>query len=156
MPTPRTAARLPLLALALLAAGCSGGPFDASGAEAELRAARARWEAGGAADYAYTVRRTCFCGPDVVEPVRVEVRGGRTVSVSAVEGRTPAPGAFDRLDTVEEMFASVQDAIDADPYLLDARYDPARGHPVSVAVDYERRAVDDEGGFAVSDFVVLR
>lgn len=155
MPTPRTIARLPLLALALLAAACSGGPFDASGARAELRAARARWEAGGAADYAYTVRRVCFCGPEVVGPVRVEVRGGRTVSVSPLEGRTPAPGAFDRLDTVEEMFASVQDAIDADPYLLDARYDPARGHPVSVAVDYDRRAVDEEGGFAVTDFVVL-
>ena len=156
MPRLRSAAKLPLLALALLAGACDGGPFGPSGAEAELRAARARWERQGAADYAYTVRRTCFCGPDVAGPVRVEVRGGRTVSVSPFEGRPLFPGAFDRLDTVEEMFASVQDAIDAGPYLLDARYDPARGYPVSVAVDYERNAVDDEGGFVVSDFVLLR
>lgn len=153
----RSIARLLPLALAALALqGCTGGPFDASGARAELRAGRALWQREGAADYAYTIRRVCFCGPEVAGPVRVEVRGGQTVKVETFSGRTLAAGAFDRLDTVEELFATVGEAIDRDPDRIMAGYDPARGHPVSLFVDYDRRAVDEENGFEVSDFVVLR
>lgn len=156
MPTPRTAARLPLLALALLAAACSGGPFDASGARAELGTNRARWQQDRPADYAYTIRRICFCGAEVAGPVRVEVRGGRNVSINTFGGQTLSMGAFDELDTVEDLFAAVEDAIDAGPYRLEATYDAARGHPVTLFVDYERRSVDEENGFEVTDFVLLR
>lgn len=151
----RPTARLPLLALALLAGACSGGPFDASGARAELRAARAVWQREGAADYAYTVGRACYCGHEVAGPVRVEVRGGRTVSVQPLGGMSVRQGAFDGLDTVEELFAAVEDAIEADPYRLAASYDPGRGHPLTLAVDYDRRAADEEGGFIVGDFTAL-
>ena len=155
MPHPRPTAKLPLLALALLAGACTGGPFGASGARAELQAARALWERQGAADYAYTVRRVCYCAPDVAGPVRVEVRGGRTVSVAPVAGQSLRAGTFDALDTVEELFGAVEDAIGADPHQLAASYDSARGHPLALAVDYDRRAVDEEGGFQVTDFGVL-
>jgi hypothetical protein len=153
----RSIARLLPLALAALALqACTGGPFDASGARAELRAGRALWQREGVADYAYTIRRVCFCGPEVAGPVRVEVRGGQTVRVETSSGRTIAPGAFDQLDTVEELFATIAEAIERDPHRIMAGYDPARGHPVSLFVDYDRRTVDEENGFEVSDFVVLR
>ena len=155
MPHSRTIARLPLLALALAAGACTGGPFDASGARAELRAARAVWQRERPADYAYTVGRVCFCGQEVAGPVRVEVRGGQTVSVQTLGGQSLRPGAFDDLDTVEELFRVVEDAIEADPYQLSAGYDTERGHPLSLAVDYDRRVVDEEGGFVVSDFTAL-
>lgn len=157
MPRIRSITRLlPLAVAALALQACTGGPFDPSGARAELRAGRALWEREGLADYAYTIRRTCFCGPAVSGPVRVEVRGGRTVSVSTLGGQSVAPGAFDRLDTVEELFEAVEDAIRAEPYQLASAYDPARGHPVALAVDYDRYAVDEENGFQVTDFVALR
>lgn len=157
MPRIRSIARLLPLALAAAALqACAGGPLDASGARAELRAGRELWQRQAIADYAYTVRRTCFCGQEVTGPVRVEVRGGRTVSVAPFGGQALAAGAFDRLDTVEELFEAVDDAIDRRPHQLTAGYDPARGHPVSLAVDYDRRSVDEENGFEVSDFTVLR
>jgi hypothetical protein len=155
MPHPRTIAGLPLLALVLLAGACTGGPFDASGARAELRAARAAWQRERPADYAYTVGRVCYCGQEVAGPVRVEVRGGRTVSVQTLAGQSLRPGAFDGLDTVEELFDAVGEAIEADPYHLAATYDPERGHPLTLAVDYDRWTVDEEGGFVVSDFTSL-
>ena len=151
-----TAKLLPLALAALARQACAGGPFDASGARAELRAGRALWEREGPADYGYTIRRTCFCGPAASGPVRVEVRGGRTVSVSTLGGQSVARGDFDRLDTVEELFEAVEDAIEADPYQLTSAYDPARGHPVALAVDYDRYTVDEENGFQVTDFVALR
>lgn len=156
MSHPRTIAGLPLLALALLAGACTGGPFDASGARAELRAARAVWQRERPADYAYTVGRVCFCGQDVAGPVRVEVRGGRTVSVQPLGGQSLRQGAFDDLDTVEELFRAVEDAIEADPYQLAAGYDSERGHPLTLSVDYDQRVADEEGGFVVTDFVALR
>ena len=156
MPQIRSITKLLPLAVALLAGACSGSPFDASGAEADLQAGRSRWRQQGTPDYAYTIRRVCFCGPEVAGPVRVEVRGGHTVKVETFGGRTLAMGAFDRLDTVEELFAAVEDAIERDPHQLTAAYDPTRGHPVALAVDYDRYAVDEETGFQVTDFVALR
>jgi hypothetical protein len=155
MPHPRTIAGLPLLALALVAGACTGGPFDASGARGELRAARAVWQRERPADYAYTVGRVCFCGQEVAGPVRVEVRGGQTVSVQPLGGQSLRQGAFDDLDTVEELFRAVEDAIEADPYQLSAGYDTERGHPLILSVDYDQRVVDEEGGFVVSDFTAL-
>lgn len=153
----RPTARLLQLALAAVALqGCTGGPFGASGARAELLGGRALWQREGAADYAYTVRRVCFCGPEVAGPVRVEVRGGHTVSVATPGGQSLAMGAFDRLDTVEELFATVEEAIERDPHHLMAGYDPARGHPVSLYVDYDGRTVDEENGFEVTGFTVLQ
>ncbi len=151
MSNPRTIAGLPLLALALLAGACSDGPFDASGARDELRAARSVWQRERPADYAYTVARVCYCGHEVAGPVRVEVRGGQT----PLGGQGLREGAFDGLDTVEELFAAVEAAIEADPYQLSAGYDSERGHPLVLAVDYDRQAVDEEGGFVVSDFTAL-
>lgn len=46
--------------------------------------------------------------------------------------------------------------IDADPDRLAAAYDAARGHPLTLAVDYDLRAVDEENGFTVTDFTALR
>ncbi len=57
---------------------------------------------------------------------------------------------------MEELFDAVGDAIGRDPYRLSAGYDPARGHPVSLFVDYERYTADEENGFEVTDFAVLR
>jgi hypothetical protein len=76
--------------------------------------------------------------------------------VRTLGGQSVAGGGFDRLDTVEELFEAVEAAIRAEPYQIASAYDPARGHPVALAVDYDRYAVDEENGFQVTDFVALR
>ncbi|HEV2147955.1 MAG TPA: DUF6174 domain-containing protein [Longimicrobiaceae bacterium] len=151
--------RLPLLALVILALqACSGGPFDPGQGRAELRAARARWERQGISDYRYTIIKACGeCMPESVAPARVEVRGGRTVSVEALfDARPIRREFFDAYDTVEDLFAVIEATLAENPYRFHASYDRRRGHPLSYSVDYDRQMVDDEGGFTVADFEIIQ
>lgn len=151
------AARRPLLALVPLALlSCALDPLGSQGA-GELRAARALWERQELRDYRYTITRSCECLPEMSGPAVVEVRDGRTVSVTAAQpGRTVFPESFERLDTVEELFATVREAAEGRPAELRVDYDPRRGHPVSFFVDPDRDVGDDEHGFTVRDFELLR
>jgi hypothetical protein len=153
----RSTRRLRLLAVLALALGlhaCSLLPFESGETTRErLREARALWERQGIRSYRYTVAMTCFCPPERVGPVVVEVRDGATVSVtSANQGRTVAPGAFAGLDTVEELFAFIEQGLGKKPDETRTEYHPELGYPTAVRFDYERNAIDEENGILVSAF----
>lgn len=143
-----------VLALVLALQGCLLDVFaPSSNQEENLRTARELWRSQGISDYRYNLLRRCFCGPEVAGPVHVEVRGGQAVSVAPVQSsQTVQVDQFASLDTVEELFAAIEEIMDRDPYLLTVRYDPARGYPTYVFADYERNAVDEENGFQVGNF----
>ncbi|HEX7242157.1 MAG TPA: DUF6174 domain-containing protein [Longimicrobiaceae bacterium] len=125
--------------------------------EQELRASREQWEGAGVADYRYTVRRTCVCERDVAGPVLVEVREGRTVSVTPVErGVELRREAFDSLDNFRELFSYVEVALNGEHEVLAAEYDSRWGYPVSLYVDPRRGEIEDERGFVVEWFEPLR
>lgn len=153
------AGRVALLVLlpALAALGGCSDPSAPEGSEDSfLRHNQALWTRAAIRDYRYTVRNVCNCGPETVGPVRVEVRDGATVSVTAVEsGRAIVPGAFDGLDTVEDLFATIRAALDERPDMVAVRYDTTRGFPDAFLVDPAWNAADDERGFAVGDFEPL-
>jgi hypothetical protein len=160
MSQPRPRALRALLALApivLALQGCSMDLFGPSSPADDLRAARRLWERQGIASYRYTFYRSCGeCLPEAAAPARVEVRDGRTVSVVAAGGRPIRPEFFDGVDTVEEIFAGLEEVIARGPYRFSARYDERRGYAVSHSVDLDRKYVDDEGGFTVADFEVIQ
>lgn len=149
-------ARWALLALALQACGLN--PSGPAAHRDDLRAARATWARQGITSYRYTIVNACAeCAQEFVGPARVEVRDGRTVSVTAQNPARPIrPEYFGEYDTIEELFTTVERVIDQNPYRFSARYDTQRGHPASYSVDYDRRMVDDEGGFTIADFEVVR
>jgi Family of unknown function (DUF6174) len=146
-----------VLAVSLGAASCDN-PFSSGRLENEreaLLASMSRWENRGVGDYTFVVRRSCFCGDDTTRPVRVEVRDGAVVSRTYADTGAPAPAdRFEPFDTVEDLFALVGEAIENEAYEVDAVYDAVLGYPVDVAIDYARDAVDDEGGFVLTSFVV--
>lgn len=149
---------LALVPLALAPAACGLAPFGPSGPAEELRAARAEWERQGIASYRYSISRTCGeCVPGADAPARVEVRDGRTVSVTAlVPSRPIRPELFESFDTVEELFATVEEVIAGGPFRFSASYDSRLGYPVSYSADLDREHVDDERGFVVREFEVIR
>lgn len=149
--------RLPVLAVTaaipLLTAACCCGPFDSgSDDRRELAEARSRWVRAAVDDYAFTVTPMCFC-PDIA-PIRVQVRDGAVVSrVYAGTGETVPADRWTRLDTAEELFAIVDDALDRGAFELRAEYHDQVGIPTGVWIDYERDTADEEFGFTVTDFV---
>lgn len=135
--------------LALLAA-CSGNPTGIERANMQLDAARALWDARGTDDYEMTVRLTgaWFGGAAVIR-----VRDGVPVSVQPTgPGDGTSPEVFASYDTVEELFAIVERAVEQNAYRLDAEYHARLGLPVDVYVDMEQNVVDEEHGFIVEAF----
>ncbi len=119
--------------------------------QAALDAAREQWADQALTRYRYTARWTCFCTPDFVAEVAVEVREGVVQSVSFTDpqqmGAVPSP---ERFRTMEGMFRYVQDAIYDDVANMNASYDPQRGFPSSVYIDPNAMMADEEYGFAIN------
>jgi hypothetical protein len=63
--------------------------------------------------------------------------------------------AFQRYDTVEELFGVLEQAFDNGADKVDATYDATLGVPIDVDIDPMRDAIDEEHGFVVEGFTVL-
>lgn len=138
----------PVLLLATLA-GCELGDDD-SFQRQKLGEARTLWDRKDVASYSYILELECFCAPaSELEPVLVTVRNGTVESLQYWDedpaDRTPASAAtFGPYDTVEELFALVEDAIDRDADLLQVGYDPEYGFPEVINVDYQSGGSDQK------------
>lgn len=125
--------------------------FFGNTAADELAAARGLWLEADLTRYSFTFQRFCFCPPEIIAPVLIEVRNGRVDSVSrpGAESHLPPPSITDYL-TVEGLFGLVQGAIERDSDVIEVDYHPEFGYPVSALFDYEQGASDDELKFEVS------
>ncbi len=112
----------------------------AASPQARLDSAKHRWQRLDARNYTYYVTPTC--GRCETTTGKIKVRDGKPV------GTPPALRAY---DTVPELFARIQRAIDSHPYRVDVTYD-TRGVPTMLAVDPERSMVDDVRGYTVERF----
>lgn len=142
-----------MLAPALLLvslAGCEG--LISGGDEAQrqqYRVAVDRWEQANIASYSYVVELFCACAPAAdLRPVRVTVQNGAVVSRTYVSDnpaqRTPAPEAvFGPYDTVEELFAAVNNSIGQDADVLNVVYHPEYGLPTLLQFDPDSSDPDD-------------
>lgn len=140
------------LALLFLLTGCASsptGPGDAR--QAELDAARARWEAAGLVNYDYHYRFVCgVCLPAMGHERLVQVRNGVVTVVRDLVADTlvtfDLPGY-----AIPRQFDRIQGYIDARAAMLEVEYHAVLGSPVSVAVDPIDGALDDEHGFHIRD-----
>jgi hypothetical protein len=137
--------------LALAAAGCEGitDPDNLDAERDRLEQARRQWRGEGLQDYQYTFRRSCFCAPGSTEPMRITVRANAILSVERIsDGARQDPALF---DTIEGLFALLEEAIDGEAAQFRAEYDGARGFPTSAYIDRDERIADEELGFTASD-----
>ncbi len=119
----------------------------------ELDENRIRWNELGIADYDYRFERVCFCTPDFVRPGIISVRAGAIAWVLDPDDASPLDSGL--YLTLDELFDEIQDAIDdwADDLLVS--YEPTRGYPRSIEIDYFFGLADDEIGYRVSDFAPI-
>ncbi|HEX6041953.1 DUF6174 domain-containing protein [Longimicrobium sp.] len=150
---------MPALLMGALA-GCDGvlgGDGDEVQRE-EYRRATGRWEAANLSSYSYVLTLVCSCAPaSELRAVRVTVRDGAVVSrvyeSNDPSQRTPASAVtFGPYDTVEELFAVVQNSIGRDADLLNVAYDPTYGVPLLLQWDPDSSDADDNLVFQVAGF----
>lgn len=138
--------------LAPLACGELGPEIELLG---ELGSRRATWAAKRPYAYVYTLRRSCFCGPESLGPVRVSVEGDVVVERTYADTAEPVPAHLaDLFPTVEGLFALVDHALASGAHEVAVEYEPALGFPQEVWIDYRERIADDELGLSVTSFPV--
>ncbi len=141
-----------IVCLGLALAGCT----DVLGPEDDpLTAARARWSAADADAYVFEFRRSCFCVPDFIRQVRIEVLAGTVNSAVYLDTGDAVPPPLDSVPTIEDLFDEIRAAIDGNAFSVVADYDDNLGYPRSVAIDFIENAIDDEMAFDVSSFQLL-
>ena len=140
---------IPLTA-ALLLAACGG---DSTTAPANhLGEQRALWASQGLADYTFDAVRICYC--QFVADVRVTVKDGVITGVTELASEVARdPETF---RTIDGLFDLVQDAYDRDAHEVQVEFDPSRGYPTRIWIDYVQMIADEEMGFTLlSDVTAL-
>ena len=130
-----------------------GDPKMLREAQAELDRNRAIWEASRAADYSYVLTPICFCPQDLLDPVRISVLGGVVASVVYTEsGDAPDHDGYGRYVTIDDLFDTIQEAIDRRAAQITVTYDPEVGYPTDTRLDYDARMADEEYRFTASGY----
>ncbi len=146
-----------LAVLLLVLQGCvTAAPNNDKVAHApeSLEAARQLWQEKGVANYTVTAQMSCYCSPDLVQPIRLEVRQGDVVAATGLEQplQNLTSGGKQRL-TVEGLFRFIEQAAAKENHQLEVSYDPEFGFPASVNYGGHPRIADDERKFRLTNFV---
>jgi hypothetical protein len=133
-------------ALLLVTLACAA--LGAAAQSADLKAARNAWRAAKLVDYEYGYRKYCACHPDSPPETVVTVRGGEVAGVrhrpvgSANEVPAKA-GSLQYYWTIDELFELIESAQRRGAHVR-ATYDPQRGFPTEIHIDYDENAIGDE------------
>ena len=111
----------------------------------QLRTNQRLWNQQNISNYRYTLGRSCFCTPEARGSVIIEVRNGRTTSVTSVATGQPVnPEFFQKYDTVPRLFDLIRDAIKRKADNLDVKYNSTLGYPTQINIDYSFQIADEE------------
>jgi hypothetical protein len=149
-------ATLALMTVAVSSCDVLGVTIGGDGHRRRLELQEARWASQNISAYRLMYQRDCFCGSLFTAPVVVEVRGGNIATAQYAESDEPIPLDMQQhLPTVESLFAIIRDAIDRDSDMIDVTYDPVRGYPRKIAIDYRFNTADDEVTHRVSSLEIF-
>jgi hypothetical protein len=113
----------------------------------------AQWQEPTA--YSFTVESRCGEG-NLLGRFDVQVEDGDVVSVEPLDETASAAIAYvepEEVPTLAEMLDRVAEARLEGASEVSLSTDPADGHPVSVAIDWQAIAIDDEECYAISEYI---
>ncbi len=124
--------------------------------QAGLNANRAKWQAFAVDTYAYEFGNHCSCPPQIVGPTLIVVENGEVAELRGADGTVFEPQEGVRYPTIEELFDTVQTALDGGrgPSTVSVRYDDAWGYPINIDVDWDPGLADEETSYIAANLVV--
>lgn len=132
--------------------------LSACGAKSDMAKNRDKWNSLGVSHYTFELTISCFCPFFEVNPVTVEVKDGKIVSMTDASGqplKAEFAQTFEEAATVEGLFAIAEENL-ANADEVEVTYDAQYGFPASIVVDRIKMAVDDEISYHVEAFQVLQ
>lgn len=122
-----------------------------------LKFNRDSWNQQNIFNYRYTLSNGCFCIPDARGPVVIEVRNGKTTSITSVATGKPAnPQYFQQYNTIPKLFNVIQDAIARRAFSLNVRYSSSLGYPTQINIDYDSQIADEELYLTIENFQKIK
>jgi hypothetical protein len=117
-------------------------------ADDNLVASRALWRAVGVVDYEYRYEKVCDCHRDIPAATIVTVADGRVVAVrysrdDYIDDMPVAEKEYRWFRTIDDLFSLIETAT-AHATTLRVVYDPTRGYPSYIYVDYDHSMLGDE------------
>lgn len=111
---------------------------------------RAPWQEP--ASYSYTLRSS-EGERALLGAFRITVRDGAVAKAVGLDdsGRRLVEGAPDAVPTIGELLDELEQARQDDADTAEAQY-AADGHPVSISLDWEKNAIDDEARYVISAY----
>jgi len=141
--------------VSLVGSGACGPDLWLTAPEAQLERNESRWASRRPLSYRYGLRRSCFCPPDAIGPVRVRVHGETVVERIYIDSGDPVSSTFETsFPTVEGLFDLIRTALEQDAYRVDVTYHADLGVPLDISIDYIENAVDDELAIALVELPV--
>jgi hypothetical protein len=135
-----------------LLVSCLAACGDGLGPTTDFVASWSRWERRGPDSYVYEFQRSCFCGSEATQAVRITVTNDAVTAVARVEDGQQVPpdqvNQFFRV-TIDSLFRIVAVALE-DAHTVAAQYDAFWGHPTHVSIDYIQNAIDDEVAYSAA------
>jgi len=103
-----------------------------------------RWQAYGLKNYSIEQKRICFCRfPHGF--VRLVIKNNKIVEGLDLTNLQPVPQeTLKYYQTIEEVFAWIEETKALNPARLDVEYDAGFGYPKKIAFDYSEGVADDE------------
>jgi hypothetical protein len=135
-----------LAAAALLSSGCASGRGSGG---SPLEGAMAKWRSAGLHDYSYQYQRSCFCPEEYRRAVVITVRRDSIAGVLFADTRAAVPREnWSRYQTIDGLFAMLQEAADRKAHRIDVTYDGEFGYPRTASIDYDEHLADEEAYFS--------
>jgi hypothetical protein len=124
--------------------------------QAALDANLAKWQAFGVDAYQYEFGNGCACPPQIVGPTVIVVEDGEVVELRDAQGVVFEPLEGVRYPTIDELFDTVQTAVDRGrgPAAVSVRYDDGWGYPTHIDIDWEAATADEETSYSAANLIV--
>ncbi|MBD2252437.1 DUF6174 domain-containing protein [Nostoc parmelioides] len=117
---------------------------------------RILWNKKNISSYRYTLSNSCFCIPEARGPVVIEVRNGKTTSITPVNPEQAInPEFFQKYNTIPKLFNVIQYAIQSQAFSLDISYNHKFGYPTRINIDYNSQIADEELFLTIENFEVI-
>ena len=119
---------------------------------AEVQANKDKWLSHDIKKYQIEMQKICFCAPDAVRMMIFQVEDNEIKDVRyADSGDAVDPGHYNELNTIEGMFALVEQSLEKNPADIVISYDQEYGYIKELTVDYQENIADDEFTFIASN-----
>ena len=131
----------------LMLSACSSFAQQDSVGEAGMHHHLKQWQTMRLQDYDLLYQKHCYCLPDHLRSIRVEIRNGEVAQALFVDTNSPVVKDI-QLETISTFFELIDQAQKKSAYKIEVDYDSAYGYPKSIDIDYHQRMVDDEIAFS--------